>query len=50
MFFIGIFGIENKDIEVKSLDNINCKKCNETITGKLTKNFDFFSRIFHSIL
>lgn len=35
MFFIGVFGIENKDKEIKTLDNINCKSCNKTIVGKL---------------
>lgn len=25
MFFIGIFGVENKDKEIKNLDNISCK-------------------------
>ena len=27
MFFIGIFGIENKQKEVKKLENIYCKTC-----------------------
>ena len=46
MFFIGIFGIENKDKEVKDLNNLTCKKCNSTIKGKLIKNFDFFHFFF----
>lgn len=46
MFFIGVFGIENKDKEIKILNNISCKKCNSTITGKLIKNFDFFHFFF----
>lgn len=46
MFFIGIFGIENKDKEIKILDNISCKKCNETITGRLIKNLNFFHLFF----
>ncbi|AWK51516.1 zinc-ribbon domain-containing protein [Clostridium beijerinckii] len=46
MFFIGIFGIENKDKEIKSLNNISCKKCNMTVTGNLIKNFDFFHFFF----
>ncbi|WP_160685223.1 zinc-ribbon domain-containing protein [Clostridium sp. C2-6-12] len=46
MFFIGIFGIENKDKEIRELNNLNCKKCNNTIQGKLIKNFDFFHFFF----
>lgn len=46
MFFIGVFGIENKDKEIKILNNISCKNCNKTITGKLIKNFDFFHFFF----
>lgn len=46
MFFIGVFGIENKDKEIKVLDNMNCKKCNTTVTGRLLKNFDFFHLFF----
>jgi hypothetical protein len=46
MFFIGIFGIENKNKEVKDLNNLTCKKCNSTIQGKLIKNFDFFHFFF----
>jgi len=49
MFFIGVFGIENKDKEIKVLENISCKKCNSTVTGKLIKNFDFFHFFFISI-
>ncbi len=46
MFFIGVFGIENKDKEIKVLENISCKKCNSTVTGRLIKNFDFFNFFF----
>jgi len=46
MFFIGIFGIENKDKEIKKLDNISCKRCNKTISGRLIKNYDFFHFFF----
>lgn len=46
MFFIGIFGIENKDKEIKNLDNISCKRCNKTSSGRLIKNFDFFHFFF----
>lgn len=46
MFFIGIFGIENKDKEIKTLDNISCKKCNNPTTARLIKNFNFFHLFF----
>lgn len=46
MFFIGIFGIENKDKEIKIINNITCKRCNKTIRGKLMKNYDFFHFFF----
>jgi hypothetical protein len=46
MFFIGIFGIENKDKLIKVLNNINCKNCNQIISGRLIKNFDFFHFFF----
>jgi ribosomal protein L40E len=46
MFFLGVFGIENKDKEIKILENISCKKCNSTVTGRLIKNFNFFHFFF----
>lgn len=46
MFFIGIFGIENKEKEIKILDNVSCKNCNKSITGRLIKNYDFFHFFF----
>lgn len=46
MFFIGIFGIENKNEEISTLNNLSCKRCNKIIDGKLIKNFDFFHFFF----
>lgn len=46
MFFIGIFGVENKNKEIKILDNISCKICKGTVTGKLIKNYNFFHFFF----
>lgn len=46
MFFIGIFGIENKDKEIKNLENIRCEKCTREGKLKLIKNFDFFHFFF----
>lgn len=46
MFFIGIFGIENKENEIKVLNNISCEKCNTNVMGRLIKNFDYFHFFF----
>lgn len=46
MFFIGIFGIENKDKEIEVLNNLSCKICNKTFSGRLIKNFNFFHFFF----
>ncbi|MGG7163295.1 zinc ribbon domain-containing protein [Clostridium ihumii] len=46
MFFIGIFGIENKNKEIRTLYNISCKKCNKIISGKLLKSYNFFHFFF----
>jgi hypothetical protein len=46
MFFIGIFGIENKEKEIKVLNNLGCKNCNSEVTGRLIKVFNFFHFFF----
>lgn len=46
MFLIGVFGIENKDKQIKILDNLNCKKCSCNVSARLIKNFDFFHFFF----
>lgn len=50
MFFIGIFGIENKDKKVKELTSLSCKKCNRTTTGELIKNYNYFHLFFFPII
>lgn len=35
MFFIGIFGMEDKQKEIKTIKNLSCKNCNE-ISSRLT--------------
>lgn len=45
MFFIGVFGIENRDKEIKRIDSISCSKCNFT-RCRLIKNYDFFHFFF----
>jgi len=46
MFFIGIFGIESKDKEIKHLNNISCSNCNEESDAKLIKTYNFFHFFF----
>lgn len=46
MFFIGIFGVENKEKEIKVLDKITCKKCQSTTSGRLIKSYNFFHIFF----
>ncbi len=46
MFFIGIFGIESKQKEIKILNSIPCKNCQEVQGGKLIKSFSFFHFFF----
>lgn len=46
MFFIGIFGVENKQKEIKFINNVPCKNCDKGLGGKLIKTFDFFHFFF----
>ncbi|GAA0070493.1 zinc ribbon domain-containing protein [Clostridium sardiniense] len=46
MFFIGIFGIESGQKEIKTLNNIPCKVCNVNTTGQLIKTFSLFQFFF----
>ena len=46
MFFIGIFGIENKQKEVKQLENIYCKTCSTRTMGTLIKSYEYFHIFF----
>lgn len=46
MFFVGIFGIENKQKEIKSLENIDCKTCGTKIMGTLIKSYEYFHIFF----
>lgn len=42
MFFIGIFGVENKQKEIKDLDQIECSNCGVKTKGKLIKIYEYF--------
>lgn len=46
MFFIGIFGIESKEKEIKVIDNLACKSCNRSTRGKVVKSYSFFHFFF----
>lgn len=46
MFFIGVFGVQNKQKEVKYLNSIPCRNCNDGSRGKLIKTFNFFHFFF----
>ncbi len=44
MFFIGVFGIEQKEKEVCILENVECKGCKPVLT--LVKSYSFFHFFF----
>ena len=46
MFFIGIFGIDNKEKEIKIINNLCCKNCNISNEARLIKKFTFFHFFF----
>lgn len=46
MFFIGVFGIENKEKIIKETQRIYCKGCNDYIEGKIIKVYSFFHFFF----
>lgn len=46
MFFIGVFGVDNKEKEVKIINNLTCKNCSISTKGRLMKSFTFFHFFF----
>lgn len=46
MFFIGVFGMQNKQEVIKTIDNISCLRCRENVSGKLIKEYSFFHFFF----
>ncbi|MEN8079092.1 zinc ribbon domain-containing protein [Clostridioides difficile] len=46
MFFIGIFGIDSKEKEIKIINSLCCKNCNISNSAKLVKIFTFFHFFF----
>ncbi len=46
MFFIGIFGIENKEKIIRNISKLYCKGCNDYVLGRVIKKYDFFHFFF----
>lgn len=46
MFFIGIFGIEEKHKEIRSIQNMVCKDCERMTTYELIEAYNFFHFFF----
>lgn len=46
MFFIGIFGVEDKQKEVKTIKNLSCKNCDGFSGLTLLKQYTFFHLFF----
>lgn len=46
MFFIGIFGVDNKERVINESQNIYCKGCNKYELGKVIKKYSFFHFFF----
>lgn len=46
MFFVGMFGVQNKQKEIKILNNISCENCDKGLGGKIIKTFHFFHFFF----
>lgn len=50
MFFIGVFGIENKQKEICEVNQLQCKNCEGVTSGKLYKTFQCFHFFFIPII
>lgn len=46
MFFIGIFGIEQKEKRIKEADSFLCKECSSEGTGQIMKSYNYFHFFF----
>lgn len=46
MFFVGIFGVENKQKEVRFLENLECGFCTELSKARLVKTYKCFHLFF----
>mgnify|MGYP001078842305 CR=1 FL=1 len=50
MFFLGICGIDNKHREVRKLNRVLCKNCNEESTAAFIKAYKYFHIFFIPII
>ena len=50
MFFIGVFGMETKNKEIKRLSPMMCKHCRETVAFHLFKHYHQFHFFFIPLL
>lgn len=46
MFFFGVFGIENKQKEIRLIQNVVCKACGSMTTYRLIKVYNYFHFFF----
>ncbi|MCT8975400.1 zinc ribbon domain-containing protein [Clostridium sp. CX1] len=46
MFFVGVFGIEDKQKEIKTIKNLSCKNCSNSSELVLFKQYSFFHFFF----
>ena len=46
MFFIGIFGVETKNVELKSISSMMCKQCRQSENFILFKHYHYFHCFF----
>lgn len=50
MFFIGVFGIETKQEEIKDIQNVICKGCGSLTSYRLIKTYNLFHFFFIPII
>ncbi|MFT8313220.1 MAG: zinc ribbon domain-containing protein [Clostridium sp.] len=46
MFFIGIFGMGTKDVDIRTINNMICKSCGRMTSYKLVKTYNYFQLFF----
>jgi len=46
MFFIGIFGLQNKEHSIREYDNIICQDCNRLSRAELFESYTYFHFFF----
>jgi RNA polymerase subunit RPABC4/transcription elongation factor Spt4 len=46
LFFIGVFGIESKEKEIREIQNKVCKSCGKLTSYRLVKTYNYFHFFF----